>query len=138
VTRFLLGLVPPWGWLLLLAAALATAGGWHLHQLHQARKGGRAEIQARWDAAELERVRQAGVERLRRMERATEESAAHAAARAAIARTLTETRDALRYALQTPISCPGGADMPLADVRLPAAALDSVRRAGAAPGQRAD
>jgi hypothetical protein len=42
--RFALGLVPPWGWALLAGAAIATATGWHLVQLRQARQEVRDEM----------------------------------------------------------------------------------------------
>lgn len=65
--RFLLGLMPPWGWLLMLVATLATAGGWHLRQVHVARQEGREEVQQRWNAAELMRQRDSATETARRL-----------------------------------------------------------------------
>lgn len=137
---FALRLLPGWAWLAAAGVALATAWGWHAHAVHQARVQGRAEVQARWDAAELARERQANVDAARRAEQSIAAAAAHEAARAAIARNLTEARHDLRNALSAPISCPPGqSGMEVGDVLLPAAVLDGVRRAAeGGGGQRAD
>lgn len=123
--RFLLGLIPPWGWLVLAAisaAALFAAGD----------RFGADRVQGRWDAAELERERLANADRMRRADAAMGASARHEATRARLARDLTETRHALMDALRRPLECPAE----VGDVVVPADALERVRRAaggGAAP-----
>lgn len=137
--RLVLGLVPTWAWGLLLGAGLTAAGLWYLAQLEHARDEGRAEVQAQWDAVERRRGEQIAADRERRVWTAIEQAKAHRALQAALDQSLTEARHALRNALSAPISCPAGQVLPLGDVVLPGAVLDSVRRAAASPaGQRAD
>lgn len=124
--RFAAGLVPPWGWATLLAVALAAGGAW----CHRA---GARSVQARWDAAEVQRERQANADALRRADLALAASASHEADRAALARNLREARNAVSIALRTPISCP--ASGLAADVVLPAAALAGVRDAAGTDGR---
>lgn len=121
--RFAAGLVPPWGWAVLVTVALAAGGAW----CHRA---GAAAVQARWDRAELDRERQANADRLRNANRALDASATHETERAALARNLREARNAISTTLRASVSCPSSGR--LADVVLPAAALAGVRDASGA------
>lgn len=141
--RALLGLVPGWGWAVLGALVLASVGGWHLHAVHQARVQGRADVRTQWAAAEQARERQANADAMRRAEAAMVAAAAHETTRAGLAHNLNEARHALQLALNTALSCPGGApaapEARLGDVLLPAAVMDSLRRAAeGGGGERAD
>lgn len=113
--------------LLILAAvqAAAFALAWRL---------GAGRVQGQWDAAELQRERAIatlGAQEARRQHQTAAEYAAQAQKiRAAAAQTSAE----VRYELQRPISCPAGGTVPLADLPVPAAVLDQLRRAGADPG----
>jgi hypothetical protein len=138
VIKWALGLVPWWAWLFAAGAAIAGATTWHLLQVGQARNEGRAEVQAQWDDVERQRAERIRAERERRAWLAIEQSKGHEAARAASARNLEEARHAVRTALSAPISCPSGQILQVGDVLLPGAALDGVRRAARAAGQRAD
>jgi len=111
--------------LALLGGAL-TAGWWL----------GAGRVQARWDAAELQRERAVatlGAQEARRQHQVAAEYEAQAQrirAQAVIA--LPEVRNALH----APICAPAGASAPellLADVPVPAAVLDGLRAAGADP-----
>jgi len=112
-----------------LAACVAL--GWHL---------GAGRVQARWDAAQLAAARAA--ERQAAEQRA---AAARATVRAVEAgqqiqqRTPQARRD-VASALRAPIACETNAsdrpridDRPLGDIRVPAAVVDGLRRAGADP-----
>lgn len=107
---------------LVLLAALAAVAAWCY-------RAGAASVQARWDAAEQERERQANADRLRQFNQALAASTTHETQRAAIARNLTEARNALSYAMRSPIICPASGQ--LGDVVLPAGALAGVRDAAA-------
>jgi hypothetical protein len=52
---FLFRLIPTWGWLILGGLAIASGFAWHENAVHAARVGGRAEVQAKWDADKLAR-----------------------------------------------------------------------------------
>jgi len=113
----------------LLAGAVGAAGGW------QARA---------WkaDADDLARVRAEGAARVRQVDRSIEASAAHETERAKLARDLSRARHDIKTALQRPAVCPAGPDgQPgaLADLVIPAGALDGLRRAAGAlpPGPAA-
>lgn len=123
--RPFIGLVPAWGWCLLAALVLASAAA-------AGHRTGAAGVQARWDAAELERTRQQLTDVRRNADRAIAASDAYQRDRTAVARSLRESRDALSIALRTPISCPPSGQ--LGDLVLPGGLLDGVRRAAAAGG----
>ncbi|MCR5864639.1 hypothetical protein [Aquincola sp. J276] len=123
--RALLGMVPPTGWALLLAIAAAAGGAWCHRQ-------GAAGVQARWDAAELERERQSNADALRNANRALQASARHETERASLARNLSEARHANTVAIQVPVDCP--ASGLAGDVLLPAGALVGVHDAAAGAG----
>lgn len=123
--RLLVGLVPAWGWGLLAALVLASAAG-------AGHRAGAAGVQARWDAAELERTQQQLSDARRNAERSITASAAHERDRAALARSLREARNAVSIAMRTPISCPNSGE--LGDLVLPADALRGVRDAAAGAG----
>jgi len=105
-----------------LAAAAVLAGTWHL----SARL-----VHADWAAADLARERAATVlhaQHIRQAAMASDRSEAERSAiRARAAELLAEVSDDL----QAPIQCVPGASAPLADLVLPAAVLDRLRRAGA-------
>ncbi|MFN3630485.1 MAG: hypothetical protein ACK4XK_10605 [Casimicrobiaceae bacterium] len=126
--RALLGMVPPIGWAMLLAIAASAGGAW----CHRA---GAAGVQARGDAVELERERQANANALRNANRARLASTRHETERAALARHLREARNATSIAMRTPISCPDSGR--LGDLLLPAGALAGVRDAAASGGAAA-
>ncbi len=112
-----------------LAAALAL-GGWL----------GAGRVQARWDAAELAHA-QAAAEAREEQRRLLATAAARAEdGRQQIQTRTPEVRRAVTQALRQPLQCPPpalggppGADLALGDVRVPAAVVDGLRRAGAAP-----
>lgn len=112
-----------------LMLAAAVAAGWWL---------GAGRVQARWDAAELQRERAA--QTLLAQDRRRQAGAAdqYEAQRQQIRLAATQALPEVRNALSAPISCPAGASAPLAlaDVPVPAAVLDQLRHAGADP--RAD
>lgn len=129
---FVLRLLPWWVWALILSG-LAAWGGITIWTTAT-----KVERQ-RWLAGQAEAREQARNDELVRSRKAREASASFEAWRAAAARREQENRDALSYALRTPISCPASGD--LADVLVPAAAVDELRAAGqpavAAPGAAA-
>lgn len=120
--RALLGMVPPTGWVIVVAVSAAAGGAWCYRQ-------GSADVQARWDAAELERERQANTDALRNANRALQASARHETERAALARNLREARHANTISMQQQFSCPASGQV--GDVLLPADALAGVRSAAA-------
>lgn len=128
---FALRLLPWWVWALILSG-LAAWGGITIWTTAT-----NVERQ-RWLAGQAEAREQARNDELVRSRKAREASASFEAWRAAAARREQENRDALSYALRTPISCPTSGH--LADVLVPAAAVDELRaagRSGAAPGAAA-
>ncbi len=130
--RFLLSLLPWWVWALILSGLAACAGiaVW---------RTATAVADARWLAGQAAAQEQARNDELVRSRKARDASTSFEAWRAAAARREQENRDALSYALRTPISCPASGD--LADVLVPAAAVGELRAAGqstaAAPGASA-
>lgn len=109
----------------LLAGALlaSAAGGWHL---------GAGQVQARWTEADLQRERAATTLHAQQIRHQAEQADAFEAERQRLRLTLTEARHDQTAALQSPVDCTGPA-LRLADVPVPAAALDGLRRAGASP-----
>jgi hypothetical protein len=112
-----------------LAAAIAL--GWWL---------GAGRVQARWDAAELAHARAAADARAENELLRASAAAAHEAARQQIQSRTPEARRAVNTALRQPVPCPPpapgappAADLALGDVRVPAAVVDGLRRAGAPP-----
>lgn len=106
----------------MLAALLASAaGGWHL---------GAGQVQARWTEADLQRERAATTLHAQQIRHQAEQADAFEAERQRLRLTLTEARHDQTTALQSPVDCTGPA-LRLADVPVPAAALDGLRRAGA-------
>lgn len=107
---------------LALAALLASAaGGWHL---------GAGQVQARWTEADLQRERAATTLHAQQVRLQADQADAHEAERQRLRLTLTEARHDQTAALQSTVACTGPA-LRLADVPVPAAALDGLRRAGA-------
>lgn len=107
----------------LLAGALlaSAAGGWHL---------GAGQVQARWTEADLQRERAATTLHAQQIRHQADQAAAFEAERQRLRLTLSEVRHDQTDALQAPIDCTGPA-LRLADVPVPAAVLDGLRRAGA-------
>jgi hypothetical protein len=103
VIRFALGLMPPWGWALLLASAVATAAGWHLVQVRQAAQAVRDEmgVLATRDALRRHEANQ-GV-----TDRAHQERTALAAAAAAARAQSARLRDELATARAAAEAGPG-------------------------------
>lgn len=132
----LLRIVPLWAW---VGAAAALAGvAWHLSAVRAARDNGRAEVQARWDAAVSQAQEAAAADRAAQAESARSAAADHEAQKAAIAANLEDARHDLQKALRRPIRCPAGASLAVGDVVLPAATLDSLRDAAGAARARRD
>lgn len=122
-SRFLAGLIPPWGWIGLVTVALAAGGAW----CHRA---GAASVQARWDAADLQRERQDNADAMRRAEQAFSASTGYELGKAATAADLRKGRGAISSSLRTQLSCSPGNE--LGAVVVPAAALAGVRDAAGA------
>lgn len=107
---------------LVLAAALATS--WQL---------GARGVRGEWAAADLQRERAAQVlEAQARRQAAMAADRYEAQAQRLRAQAVTALPE-VRHALQHPIPCLGAASTPLADLRIPAAVLDGLRRAGTDP-----
>ncbi len=113
--------------LLALVLLLIAAGGtgWHY--------GIKTESNRR-DAADLVRERAAEAIRNESQRMANRAASGFEAQRRAIEVRHASVSTALRNALSAPISCPAAAAAALADLRIPAAVVDSLRRAGADPG----
>lgn len=111
----------------LLAAALVTGGAW----LH-GRSTGADGVQARWDAAEVQRERAIQAQEAQQRRRASAASTSYQTGAAARAKAQHSLRDDITAALSIP-ACPQEAPdaLQLADLPVPAAALDRLRRAGA-------
>ncbi|QAZ38419.1 hypothetical protein C1M51_02725 [Methylibium sp. Pch-M] len=125
--RFILSLMPWWVWALILAGLGACAG------IAVWRTATTVE-RAKWQAATLDAREQARLEEKARSQRAASAAAEFERWRRQQDRRLTEASNALSIALRTPISCPAT----LAEVVVPAAAVDELRRAGDdAPGHDA-
>jgi len=119
----------------LLAVLAIVVGAW-LHGHHVATKGERAECQARERATAEAAEAQAETNRLS----ARSSSARYVATSQRIRARLEPARIGLRQALQAPVNCRlGGSNadpLKLADVTVPAAALDRLRdAAGQGAGQ---
>lgn len=130
ILRLLLGLLPAWLWAAILAGALACGGivTW---------RTATGVERAKWQAIELRRQQADADTRREDARMSWAASAEFEALRAQQARRAPQIAKEVRDALQAPIACPAGT---LADVLVPAAAVDGLRRAGAdaaAPGPAA-
>lgn len=127
--RFLLGLVPPWGWLLAAGVALASVVTWHLVQVQQAKQEVRAEFdqQANRDALRRFEASQGVTDRAHKERQAL--AAAAAAARADAGR-LRDELAAARAAAAGPGS-DGAATVPLELLGECSARRESVAREAA-------
>jgi hypothetical protein len=106
-----------------LVLAGAAAGGWHL---------GTQRVQGQWDAAELERERRARDDRAAQQRQADEAAQRFERERQALAAGMARARRAVADALEAPAVCPLSGR--LADVVVPAAALDGLRAASVGAG----
>jgi hypothetical protein len=106
-----------------LVLAGAAAGGWHL---------GAGRVQGQWDAAELERERQVRDDRAAQQRLANEAAQRFELERQALAAGMARARRAVADALAAPAVCPPSGR--LADVVVPAAALDGLRAASVGAG----
>lgn len=120
---FLIRLLPAWAWFALAVAVLGSS-------LALGYRQGAGRVQARWDAAELKRERQAAEQR-REDERIGRAAAANFEAwRADQTRRQADIARRLRDALKAPLSCPASGQV--ADVVIPADAVRSLRDAAGA------
>ena len=106
------------------ALAVLIAGIW-FHGHHMGAKG----VQADWDAAELDRERQIQIHEAQARRRAADASGGFERQRARITQALPAIREGLRQDLQAP-ACQKDAHESLADLPIPAAAVDRLRNAG--------
>ena len=115
---------------LLLLVALVWAHGW---------TKGKANVQRDWDAANVKAERKAQEAAAAQRSQANAAAQEFEAQRARLAGELARTRGALSVALRAPLSCnpmEDGRAPTIADVPVPAAAVDRLR--AAATGPRAD
>lgn len=105
-----------------LAVAAVLAGTWHL----SARL-----VRADWAAADLARERAATVLHAQHTRQAAMAADRSEAQRSAIRARAAKLLPEVRNELLAPIPCVAGAFAPLADLPIPAAVLDRLRRAGA-------
>lgn len=106
------------------ALAVLIACIW-FHGRHMGAKG----VQADWDAAELARERQIQIHEAQARRRAADASGRFEGQRARINQALPAIRDGLRQDLQVP-ACQKDSNESLADLPIPAAAVDRLRNAG--------
>ena len=118
------GLIPPWAKLLAVLALLAGVW-WH------GRSTGADSVQARWDADTIAQERAAQAQEAAQRRRAHDASAGYQAGAAKRAQARQTLRADLDAALSTPACPKEAADVPLADLVVPAAALARLRVAGA-------
>lgn len=106
----------------LVAVLGAGALGW---------RQGAARVQGRWDAADLQRERDAreDADEMRRI--ANRAGLAYEGQRVRIASVLPAARAAVGAGLRIPLQCAPGASQALGDVRVPASVVDGLRAAGA-------
>ncbi|MCV2422517.1 hypothetical protein LNV47_18115 [Paucibacter sp. DJ4R-1] len=105
----------------LAVLAVCTGIGWRF---------GADQVQDRWTAADLARERAAATLHAQQVRLQAVQADAFEAERQRLRLTLTKARHDQSAALQAPIDCAGPA-LRLADVPVPSAALDGLRRAGA-------
>lgn len=110
---------------LVLLLVLAAGTGW--------RYGIKSESNRR-DAADLVRERAAAEIRAESQRMANRAATGFETQRRAIEVRHASVSTDLRTALRAPIACPAAASAPLADLRIPAAVVSGLRRAGADPG----
>lgn len=103
------------------ALAVCTGLGWRF---------GADQVQARWTAADLARERAAATLYAQQVRLQADQADAYEAERQRLRLTLNGARHDQTVALQAPIDCTAPA-LRLADVPVPSAALDGLRRAGA-------
>lgn len=108
--------------LAVLGGALAT--GWWL---------GAGRVQARWDAAELQRERAVATLAAQEARRQNHEAAVYAAQAARLRATAAQSLPDFREALHAPISCPASAELDLATLPVPAGVLERLQHVGADP-----
>lgn len=117
-------IIPPWAKLLAILALLAGVW-WH------GRSTGADSVQARWDADALAQERAAAAQEAAQRRRAHQASTDYQAGAAKRAQAGQSLRADLDAALSTPACPKEAAHATLADVVVPAAAIDRLRRAGA-------
>lgn len=115
----------------LIAAALALLAllGGVLYLQHHERAIGAAQCEAKTAQDDAARARAAAEQHAANEHAGAVASQSYQAAAAVIASRQPETRHAIQTALSAPIVCPAGPAPALADLVLPAAALDGLRRA---------
>lgn len=119
-------------WMIVGGAAVVGLVAAHELRVDAAFQRGKQAERAVWLDAQRKAKDSADAKRDKNRRSAQTASAQHEAARAAITQELQDARHDLDIALQRPISCSDGRT--LADIVLPAAALDGVRRAAAGAG----
>ncbi|UDF33532.1 UNVERIFIED_ORG: hypothetical protein LHJ69_12955 [Shinella sp. XGS7] len=108
-----------------LCAAVAAAAaclGWWL---------GAGRVQARWDAAELQRERAVVTLAAQEARRQNHEAAVYAAQAARLRAAAAQSLPDFREALHAPISCPAGAELDLATLPVPAGVIERLQHVGA-------
>ena len=117
-------IIPPWAKLLAVLALLAGVW-WH------GRSTGADAVQARWDADTIAQERAAQAQEAAQRRRAHVASTAYQAGAAKRTKAQQTLRPDLDAALSAPACPKEAADVPLADLVVPAAALARLRVAGA-------
>ncbi len=117
----------PLAWAKLAGVVALLAGVWW-----HGRSTGADSVQARWDADTVARERAQQAQEAAQRRRAHDASSSYQAQAGKRAKAVQSLRADLNAALET-IACPKDApnELSLADLPLPAAALDRLRRAGA-------
>lgn len=108
--------------LAILAGALAA--GWWL---------GAGRVQARWDAAELQRERAVATLGAQEARRQHQVAAKYEAQAARLRATAAQYLPDFREALHAPISCPAGAELDLATLPVPDRVLERLQHVSADP-----
>lgn len=99
--RFLAALIPPWAIWIGAALVVGSIVTWHFVKVDGAKRAGRAEIQAKWDAYEVERASTAARDALRRTEANIGVTDAHNKRVAKIAAGAADARSELVRLLDT-------------------------------------